>query len=59
MLMTGTMTQIMLDLADILSNSKPKDIAVAKARVRKMRRPSTPPWSLSTRATRVRGVPYP
>lgn len=35
-LMTGTTTQIMLDLADILANSKPEDIVVAKARVKKM-----------------------
>ncbi|CDZ67793.1 PF06912 family protein [Neorhizobium galegae bv. orientalis] len=35
-LMTGTTTQIMLDLADILANSKPEDISAAKARVKKM-----------------------
>lgn len=35
-LMTGTTTQIMLDLADILANSKSDEIAAAKARVRKM-----------------------
>lgn len=35
-LMTGTTTQIMLDLADILANSKPEDIIAAKARVKKM-----------------------
>ncbi|EHJ95490.1 YoaK family protein [Agrobacterium tumefaciens] len=35
-LMTGTTTQIMLDLADILANSKPDDIIAAKARVKKM-----------------------
>ena len=35
-LMTGTTTQIMLDLADILANSKPEDIVAAKVRVTKM-----------------------
>lgn len=35
-LMTGTTTQIMLDLADILANSKTEEIAAARARVRKM-----------------------
>ena len=35
-LMTGTTTQIMLDLADILADSKPEDIIAAKARVKKM-----------------------
>ncbi|RYY72486.1 MAG: DUF1275 domain-containing protein [Proteobacteria bacterium] len=35
-LMTGTTTQIMLDLADILANSKPEEIVAAKARVKKM-----------------------
>jgi uncharacterized membrane protein YoaK (UPF0700 family) len=35
-LMTGTTTQIMLDLADILANSKAQEITVAKARVKKM-----------------------
>lgn len=35
-LMTGTTTQIMLDLADILANSKTEEIAVARARVKKM-----------------------
>jgi uncharacterized membrane protein YoaK (UPF0700 family) len=34
--MTGTTTQIMLDLADILANSKAQEITVAKARVKKM-----------------------
>ncbi|WP_159952996.1 YoaK family protein [Rhizobium sp. 18065] len=35
-LMTGTTTQIMLDLADLLANPKADEIAVAKARVKKM-----------------------
>lgn len=35
-LMTGTTTQIMLDLADILSDRKADEIAVAKSRVAKM-----------------------
>jgi len=35
-LMTGTTTQIMLDLADILANSKTEEIVAAKARVKKM-----------------------
>jgi len=35
-LMTGTTTQIMLDLADILANPKSEEIAAAKGRVKKM-----------------------
>lgn len=35
-LMTGTTTQIMLDLADILSDRKADEVAAAKARVAKM-----------------------
>jgi len=35
-LMTGTTTQIMLDLADILADPKAEEVATAKARVKKM-----------------------
>ncbi|NLS08021.1 DUF1275 domain-containing protein [Rhizobium sp. P32RR-XVIII] len=35
-LMTGTTTQIMLDLADILADPKADEVAIAKARVNKM-----------------------
>lgn len=35
-LMTGTTTQIMLDLGDIVAKSKPEEIGAAKARVKKM-----------------------
>lgn len=35
-LMTGTTTQIMLDLADLLAGPKAEEVAAAKARIRKM-----------------------
>lgn len=35
-LMTGTTTQIMLDLADILADPKADEVATAKARIKKM-----------------------
>lgn len=35
-LMTGTTTQIMLDLADLLAQPKAEDVAAAKERIRKM-----------------------
>ncbi|MDE1157130.1 MAG: DUF1275 family protein [Neorhizobium sp.] len=35
-LMTGTTTQIMLDLADLLADPKVEEVAAAKARIRKM-----------------------
>ncbi|MGO4407785.1 YoaK family protein [Bosea sp. RAF48] len=35
-LMTGTTTQIMLDLADLLAGSKAEEVATTKARVKKM-----------------------
>ncbi|WP_026282707.1 YoaK family protein [Rhizobium sp. 2MFCol3.1] len=35
-LMTGTTTQIMLDLADLLADPKAEEVAAAKARIKKM-----------------------
>lgn len=35
-LMTGTTTQIMLDLADLLADPKAEEVAAAKVRIKKM-----------------------